>query len=141
MAKYEECKSTLVSKNITVLGKRTSIRLEPEMWRGLKEISERENCKIHDICSIVALRKNPNTSLTAAIRVFLMLYFRAATTEEGHKKAKHGDFMNMVKRARLAGNAGGGGADKQQADSSASLAIPAMTRKSADAIEQVASYF
>ena len=47
------------------------------------------------------MRKNPNTSLTAAIRVFLMLYFRAATTEEGHMRAGHGNFSRMIGRARM----------------------------------------
>lgn len=96
-----EFKSTLVSRNITVLGKRTSVRLEPEMWRALKDISRRESCSIHDLCSLIHLRKNKNTSLTAAIRVFLMLYFRAASTDEGHMRAGHGNFDNMKRRAGM----------------------------------------
>lgn len=91
--------STLVSRNITVSGRRTSVRLEPEMWRALKEISSRETCSIHELCSLISFRKNPRTSLTAAIRVFLMLYFRAATTEDGHGKAGHGSFDSMKRRA------------------------------------------
>jgi predicted DNA-binding ribbon-helix-helix protein len=94
-------KSTLVSRNITVVGRRTSERLEPEMWTALREIARREHCKIHDICSLIHLRKNPSTSLTAAIRVFLMLYYRAAATDEGHGKAGHGNFNNMIQRARM----------------------------------------
>lgn len=94
-------KSTLVSRNITVVGRRTSVRLEPEMWTSLREIARRENCKIHDICSLIQLRKNPATSLTAAIRVFLMLYYRAAATDEGHSRAGHGNFDNMIQRARM----------------------------------------
>lgn len=100
----EEFKSTLVSRNITVRGRRTSVRLEPEMWAALKEISKREHCTIHDVCSLVSLRKNQNTSLTAAIRVFIMLYFRAGCTEEGHKKAGHGSFENMKRRAQVDGD-------------------------------------
>lgn len=91
--------STLVSRNITVNGKRTSVRLEPEMWRALKEIATRENCSTHELCSLIAFRKNKRTSLTAAIRVFLMLYFRAATTEDGHGRAGHGSFDSMKRRA------------------------------------------
>lgn len=94
-------KSTLISRNITVVGRRTSVRLEPEMWSALREIARREDCKIHDICSLIHLRKNPDTSLTAAIRVFLMLYYRAAATEEGHRRAGHGNFDQMVQRARM----------------------------------------
>ncbi|MGB4106912.1 MAG: ribbon-helix-helix domain-containing protein [Alphaproteobacteria bacterium] len=88
-------KTTLISKNITV-------RLEPEMWLALRDIALREKCTIHDICSLVSVRKNSRTSLTAAIRVFLMLYYRAAATEEGHRKAGHGNFEFMKRRARLA---------------------------------------
>lgn len=94
-----ETGSTLVSRNITVNGHRTSVRLEPEMWRALKEISMRENCSIHELCSLISFRKKPRTSLTAAIRVFLMLYFRASSTEDGHGKAGHGSFDSMKRRA------------------------------------------
>lgn len=99
--KRPEGQSTLVSRNITVLGRRTSVRLEPEMWTALREIARRESCKIHDICSLIQMRKNPDTSLTAAIRVFLMLYYRAASTEDGHVRAGHGSFQNMIRRARM----------------------------------------
>ena len=94
-------KTTLISKNITVMSHRTSVRLEPEMWLALRDIAYREKCTIHDICSLVGMRKNPRTSLTAAIRVFLMLYYRASATEEGHRRAGHGDFENMRRRARI----------------------------------------
>ena len=97
-------KSTLISRNVTVMGRRTSVRLEPEMWMALKEISKRERCSLHDICGLISLRKNQNTSLTAAIRVFLMLYFRASSTEEGHGRAGHGNFEFMKQRAKIALN-------------------------------------
>lgn len=71
------------------------------MWRALREISRREGCKIHDICSLINLRKKKDTSLTAAIRVFLMLYYRAAATEEGHIRAGHGNIEKMIHRARM----------------------------------------
>ena len=93
--------SSLVSRNITVLKRRTSIRLEPEMWAALNDIADRELCSVHDICALVYVRKKPTTSLTAAIRVFIMLYYRAATTEPGHVKAGHGDFSIMKERARI----------------------------------------
>ena len=96
-----EIKSTLVSRNITVFGKRTSVRLEPEMWSSLREIADREVCSIHDICTLIDMRKKENTSLTAAIRVFIMLYFRSSSTEDGHRKAGHGNFETMKKRARI----------------------------------------
>lgn len=101
MTAVREFKSSLVSKNITIQKRRTSVRLEPEMWSALKEISRREQCTIHDICSLISMRKSVATSLTAAIRVFLMLYFRAAASEEGHMRAGHGNIDYMKQRARM----------------------------------------
>jgi predicted DNA-binding ribbon-helix-helix protein len=85
-------RSTLVSRNVTIAGHRTSVRLEPDMWSGLAEICRRERASLHEICTSVAARKQENTSLTAAIRVFVMTYFRAAATEDGHIKAGHGGY-------------------------------------------------
>ena len=98
----KEPKGALISKNITIIGKRTSVRLEPEMWRALKEIARREKCSIHDICSMVYACKRPRSSLTASIRVFLMLYYKAAATEPGHKKARHGKLEQTFKKQRCA---------------------------------------
>ncbi len=89
-------KSSLISKNVTVHGRRTSMRLEPEMWAALNEISKREKCTIHRICSVVNDKKHNDSSLTAAIRVFAMAYYRAAATEEGHAKAGHGYAVNRA---------------------------------------------
>ncbi len=102
--------SSLVSKNITVLGRRTSVRLEPEMWVALHDIAKRERCSIHEICSLISLRKRGASSLTASIRVFMMLYFKASSTEDGHVRAGHGNFDRMKIRARVQGN---GAATKQ----------------------------
>lgn len=86
----ERPRSSLISRNVTVEGRRTSMRLEPAMWDALYEIARREKLNLHQLCSIVAEQKGEETSLTAAIRVFVMSYFRVAATEEGHKKAGHG---------------------------------------------------
>jgi len=80
----------LISRNVTVNNHRTSIRLESEMWSGFREICRRERASMHELCTMVAEHKPPGTSLTAAIRVFIMAYFRAASTEDGHMKAGHG---------------------------------------------------
>lgn len=94
----EQC-SGLVSKNILINGRRTSVRLEPEMWNALRDIAAREKCTVHELCSLVNLCKRPQSTLTAGIRVFLMLYYKSATTDDGHKRAGHGDFARMRERA------------------------------------------
>jgi len=81
--------SALVSRNITVGGHRTSVRLEPAMWTGLQEICRRERSSLHEICTLIAAQRAPESSLTAAIRVFIMAYFRAAATDDEHRRAGH----------------------------------------------------
>lgn len=87
--------------NLTVAGKRTSVRLEPQMWEALHQVARREQSTIHEICTIIAAKKEAGTSLTAAIRVFLMLYFKAAATEDGHIRAGHGNIALRKRRAGL----------------------------------------
>ncbi|MGE3769771.1 MAG: ribbon-helix-helix domain-containing protein [Bdellovibrionales bacterium] len=82
-------RSSLVIRNVVVCGRRTSIRLEPEMWGSLQEICKREKCTAHDIATMIASAKGIG-SLTAAMRVFIMIYFRQAATEDGHNRAGHG---------------------------------------------------
>lgn len=69
---------TLQSKNVRIHNRRTSIRLEPEMWNALKEIAALEVCTVHDLCGAVHDLKEPGASFTAALRVFLMEYYRSA---------------------------------------------------------------
>ncbi|MCL2469367.1 MAG: ribbon-helix-helix domain-containing protein [Alphaproteobacteria bacterium] len=88
--KNKKERSSLVSRNVTIDQHRTSVRLEPDMWNALRDICRREHITIHDIATIVSMRKAVNTSLTAGIRVFVMAYFRDAATEEGHSRAGHG---------------------------------------------------
>lgn len=70
--------SALLSKNVRIHERRTSVRLEPEMWRALNEIATAEGCTIHDLCGAVHDLKEPAASFTAALRVFLMEYYRSA---------------------------------------------------------------
>lgn len=85
-----------VNRNIVVAGHRTSIRLEPVMWDALKEICRRERINLHEIATQIASGRSSATSLTAAIRIFIMTYYRAAATDDGHRRAGHG--MEMTPR-------------------------------------------
>ena len=79
----------MIARNVTVAGRRTSLRMEPEMWDALQEATAREGLSLHDYCTAVA-RKRGAFSMTAAIRVHLLGYFRDAATEAGHRSAGHG---------------------------------------------------
>lgn len=94
-------KTTLVSRHVMIFGKRTTVRLDRQMWAALKEIAKLERCKTNDLCTLIYAMKKTGTTLSAAVRQFLMLYYKSAATDEGHKKAGHGDFTRMLARARL----------------------------------------
>ena len=70
--------STLQSKNVCIHKRRTSVRLEPEMWNALNEIALLEGCSIHDLCGAVHDMKEAGASFTASLRVFMMEYYRSA---------------------------------------------------------------
>lgn len=81
--------STLLNRNVTISGRRTSMKLEPDMWDALEEICQREDRSVHDVCTMISDRHMGN-NLTAAIRGFILNYFRAAATDDGHVRAGHG---------------------------------------------------
>jgi len=81
--------STLVSRNVTVAGHRTSMRLEPAMWDALEEVCRREQASLGEIATVVGHARSAS-SLTAAMRVFVLNYFYSAATEDGHRRAGHG---------------------------------------------------
>ena len=67
--------SNLVSRNIRIRNRRTSVRLEPSMWQALVEICEAQGLTINEFCGLVDEARG-DSSLTAAIRVAIVDYYR-----------------------------------------------------------------
>jgi len=81
----------LPSRNVVIDGKRTSIRLDSGSLECLNEIATRERQSISEICSEVHRRNQGEPyTFTAALRIFMLSYYRAAATKDGHKLAGHG---------------------------------------------------
>jgi predicted DNA-binding ribbon-helix-helix protein len=93
--------STLINRNVFVGRRRTSLRLEPAMWDALTEICRREEMTMHQLCALIDVRRRAS-SLTAAIRVFIVNYFRSAATEDGHASIGHGSLYGAQMRLREA---------------------------------------
>ena len=81
--------STLINRNVTVGGRRTSMRLESSMWEALHQVCLREAKKLNRLVTDID-RQRVESTLTAAIRVYLLQYYSAAATDEGHRLAGHG---------------------------------------------------
>jgi predicted DNA-binding ribbon-helix-helix protein len=86
----QKAPSTLVNRNVTVRDRRTSMRLERAMWEALHEICRREGKSLNELVTEIDAQRS-ESSLTAAIRVYLLRYFSAAATDEGHRLAGHGE--------------------------------------------------
>jgi predicted DNA-binding ribbon-helix-helix protein len=81
--KREPVRSSLVIRNIVVAGHRTSVRLEPAMWEALLEIARRQQTNINQLVTEID-RQRDASSLTAAIRVYIVDFFRSAAAQAGH---------------------------------------------------------
>lgn len=89
--------SALISRNVTISGNRTSLRLEQQVWDSLDEICKRENLSLHQLCSYIETLRN-KSSRTSAVRTFALIYFREAATEQGHSKAAHGKLADKINK-------------------------------------------
>lgn len=69
------------TRNVTVEGRRTNLRMENAMWEALDDIRQRESRDIHEICGLVH-RRRAGASFTAAMRVFIVRYYRALLNGE-----------------------------------------------------------
>lgn len=76
----------LLSRNVTIDGFRTSLRLEKVSWDALEDICRSEGLTTHQLCSMVEPLRN-GASRTSAIRTFIVSYYRAAATESGPLRA------------------------------------------------------
>ena len=74
---HENSSSSLMIHNIVVAGHRTSVRLEPVMWDALHDIARRLRVTTHGLVTDID-RVRTASSLTAAIRVYIVDFYRAA---------------------------------------------------------------
>lgn len=69
-----------VSRNVTINGRRTSIRMEPIMWDSLDEIAAREKKTAPAIIELIDTRRQ-GASLTASLRVFIISCFKTVADQ------------------------------------------------------------
>lgn len=69
--------SSLITRNLRLGGRRTSVRLEGAMWDALVEIADREASTVNQICTWVDGHR-AETGFTSSLRVYILNYFRFA---------------------------------------------------------------
>jgi predicted DNA-binding ribbon-helix-helix protein len=67
--------SRLVSRPVSIRGRKTTIKLEPEYWRLFDEICAWENTKSNTLIFRIKNAMVGKGLLASAIRVYVVLYF------------------------------------------------------------------
>lgn len=60
------------------------------MWACFREVARREDGTVHDLASRIYGQKKSAQTLTSAIRVFLLLYYRNVAIRASYAKAGYG---------------------------------------------------
>ncbi|WP_439816855.1 ribbon-helix-helix domain-containing protein [Zavarzinia sp. CC-PAN008] len=68
------------TRNIRIQRRRTSIRMEHDMWDALAEICSREGVSVHALCTRLTEQQAPAQpaprNFTSRLRVFILDYYR-----------------------------------------------------------------
>jgi predicted DNA-binding ribbon-helix-helix protein len=71
--------SAIVKRSIVLNGHKTSVSLEDEFWRGLRDIAEREKTNLSALAGKIDAERH-HSNLSSAIRVYVFNYFRVPTS-------------------------------------------------------------
>ena len=74
--------SQLIRRNVRIENRRTSVKMEREMWDALAEICDRTGRSIHDVCGEVR-RASDGDNFTSLLRVYILAWYRGAGNGAG----------------------------------------------------------
>lgn len=86
----------LVNRTLHIGKRRTSARLDEFTWSALRDIAEREGVTLNQLCTAIADVKPRGLSLSTAIRLGVLQYYREAATESGHIIAGDGKIARWL---------------------------------------------
>ena len=72
------------------------MRLCANEWEALYEVCLIEKISKNRLIKMIEAGKSDILGLTYSTRLFLIAYFREAASEDGHKKAGHGQRENYI---------------------------------------------
>ena len=78
-------KSQVVKRSIVVAGHKTSVSLEHDFWKGLKEIAGRRQMTLSDLVATIDSERR-HSNLSSAIRLFVLDFYRNRVSDD---EARH----------------------------------------------------
>jgi predicted DNA-binding ribbon-helix-helix protein len=68
-------KSRVIKRSIVLVGHKTSVSLEDEFWKALKEIAAERDETVSGLVEAIDADRE-NTNLSSAIRLFVLAFYR-----------------------------------------------------------------
>lgn len=72
----------LSNRVISIYNRKTSIRLSHDEWTALDNICQEEKIPRKLLFELIDLNRNEQTNLTSAIRLFMLIYYKNAVSEQ-----------------------------------------------------------
>ena len=92
-------KSPVVKRSIVLAGHKTSVSLEDEFWKGMKEIAGKRLITLSTLVDTIAAQRQ-HGNLSSALRLFVLEYYRNQIPEvEGRGRLP--ELMERPKAALL----------------------------------------
>ena len=67
-------KRTVIKRSVVLAGHKTSISLEDEFWKGLKEIAAGRDMSVSDLVGDIDSNRQ-HTNLSSAVRLFVLDFY------------------------------------------------------------------
>lgn len=64
--------SAIIKRSIVIAGHKTSVSLEDEFWKGLKDIAQRRKLAIADLVHEIDTRRENKGNLSSSLRLFVL---------------------------------------------------------------------
>jgi len=77
-------KSPVVKRSIVVAGHKTSVSLEDDFWKALKEIARARDVTLSTLVAAIDKGRREG-NLSSAIRIFVLHYFRSQMSRAGER--------------------------------------------------------
>jgi predicted DNA-binding ribbon-helix-helix protein len=79
----------VAKRSIVIAGRKTSISLEDDFWRGLKEIASARDLTLTAL--VAGIDSGRTGNLSSAIRLFVLNYYRAMISAPAASQSTHAD--------------------------------------------------
>lgn len=67
-------------RSLSLRGHRTSVSLEDDFWKGFRDIAAQHDLPINELAARIDEKRDIETGLATAIRLFVLRYYRDGTT-------------------------------------------------------------